>query len=265
MSLVSYRDSESESDNENGKESQFPMKNRPESTHQMRKRRKLTAPPLKLVHKFSKTPLKVNKVNVRSIKKREVAQTLETTFVYLPIIPTENFISEVDKLITELQVKAPVKINSIENLCINKLTKTLSTLHISLSYNITLSREELDKFVEDLRSHILREMEFPLNIGFSKTVEILSNNGKSKCFISLKLDKDSIEKLRPLVTQINGLLVGQRRYDADALHVSVAAVAGEEVAGGQFAAIPKLQVAVQRVELSRGRSVAVLSRQSGEQ
>lgn len=259
MGLVNYTDSDTETEKEEGSEIESG-----ENNLEKEERRKI---PIDVLNKFSKAPLKLhlNKDKKENWNKRK----METSFAYIPIKPNKKLIIEVERIINVIISNGNENnvINNIKNLCINELTKDIETLHISLSYNITKSKDEMDDMITGIENELEHAIKFPMNIQFEKEFRYLYNQDGSKCFIALVVSRDDGNHLEKLVSFFNQHSSMEHSYDAGLLHVSVAVMEGCSVSSSntlpsQLSLPEPPTLRARCVEVTRGRSVCQLGLRS---
>lgn len=275
MSLaIGYSESESESDSE--PESTADDRGLDKLRHSRKdisgvdsKRRKIATPPVDILHRFSKTPLRVHgrrTATGRNDNKQEV------TFVYVTVMPDAKFTSDISSILKYVQTKLQTDYGfrkddlHLQNLSLNELTQGVNTLHVSLGYNMTLSRLELDSLIAETQSNsTLNSIVFPLDLHFQPDIHLLYNDDRSKVFVALCLAQDTASVLRPLVDHFNTYVrrSSDSAYDPSVLHMSLAVLSASTASLPLSLPCPPgvnsySSVRAAGVELSRGRSVLTL-------
>lgn len=257
MSLVGYSDSESENENVDREE---PIK-----------KRKLNSPPLTILNKFSKVPLKINNNITKESKNliNEKTEKTETTFAYIPILITEDFKSIIDNIIDDIKIKIGDISNnnlSIKKLYYNELTESTDILHISLSYNLTMNKLELDNMINDITTNdLLKEITLPITLNFTNKIQLFPNTQGNKYFIGLLLNDESISQLEPFVQCFNKYN-SSYIYDCKKLHISLASFEvdnNNNTLESHSFEIPvgttkMMKIDASSVEITRGRSILTL-------
>lgn len=260
MSLVGYSDSESEYEINETFDKEEP-----------RKKRKINALPLTILNKFSKVPLKIN----TSITKENIInEKLETTFAYIPILINEESKLIIENIINDVKIKLrDINDNNnsnnkllIKKLYYNELTDSTNTLHISLSYNLTMRKLEMDNMIKNITNdYLLKSIKLPIPLKFINKVQLFPNIEKNKYFIGLLLNDENISQLQPFVQCFNKYN-SSHIYDPKKLHISLATI---EVDNNKkmletntieipLQTIKLIKVQASSIEISRGRSILTL-------
>lgn len=251
MSLVGYSDSESEDENaEPGK------------------KRKINTPPLTIFNKFSKIPLIINH-DITKENKNLINEKIETTFASIPILINEDLKSIIDNIIDNVGIKiGDINDNklSIKKLYYNELTDSTNILHISLSYNLTMTKLEMDNMIKDITTdYLLKEIQLPITLHFSNKIQLFPNTERNKYFIGLLLNDENISQLEPFVQCFNKYNPAHI-YDSKKLHVSLASFDMNNQKNTLESSIIEIPVKTAKmikaeassVEITRGRSILTL-------
>jgi len=92
------------------------------------------------------------------------------------------------------------------------------SLHISISRQFYLQKHSLEAFLEELKERIRIQQRHPINISISaKHCEVLTNDEKTRSFLTIPVTNSSNESVRNLMTIVDCVLskFGQRRYYSD--------------------------------------------------
>lgn len=218
------------------------------------------------MHKFSKVPLQVTRKRMASGSViRSDSSSKETTFVYLPVTPDAGLLARITAILDGVSSSLDGHTEQhlpLLNLSVNELTGGASVLHVSLCHNMTLSRPDLDAFIEHVRhDSTLAGIRFPLELRFQSDVHLLYNNDRSRCFVALRLTPACVAAVRPLVELLNAY--SGTPYDPALLHVSVGVLSppnGSSLPGTlKLPASSRLDsIRIDSAELTRGRSVVTL-------
>lgn len=234
-------------------------------------KRKLSSvikPPHKISNTFSKIPLKVSK-RIKTQPKTEQfntnAEATETSFIYFPVIlDDEQHEFDVDNVFKTIKdyVHSLNKDLTVKNLSKNLFTLSKNELHISITYNFTTTRSNLDKLINDMKSkNKLKSIKFPIIISFDPIIEFLPNSNKSKYFAILKLSPNSIETIKPFIEYCNTQkLITSQSYDINFLHVSLAEIntTSKEASFSTIEIASTPSVALQSICITKGRTIIPL-------
>jgi hypothetical protein len=106
------------------------------------------------------------------------------------------------------------------------------SLHISISRQFYLQKHSLEAFLAELKERIRIQQRHPINISISaKHCEVLTNDEKTRSFLTIPVTNSSNESVRNLMTIVDYVLskFGQKRYYSDPkFHISIASWKYEE-------------------------------------
>ncbi|GME96218.1 unnamed protein product [Ambrosiozyma monospora] len=203
-------------------------------------------PPKELTLKFSKAPIYQHKTNHQHNNdsknfERNGNEPKKVVFVYLsttPPSPSANQLQKFKNLTEKVLFDLSSQLRNFSSylevdqdyLLEDPLTKAVKELHVSLSFNMSVSPSQYDQLISTVSlelGHLQsgQKCSFPAIVKFSGIRLLLSQDSK-KIFVCLMIQRDGVgENIVKIISSFNNFIDGNleqhQTYDSEFMHCSI--------------------------------------------